>query len=126
MLPDGSASGTVTIDAASIDTKNGTRDTHLRSKDFFDAENHPDITFTVLGATPNADGSAQVTGDLTIREISRPLSFNAAVNAEAGTVTLSAETAVDRAEYGMTWNRLGMIRGQAAVAVKLVFTHTAA
>lgn len=123
VLPDGSAHGTLKIDAASIDTKHGKRDAHLRSAEFFDIEKHPEITFTASGATPNADGTAHVIGDLTVRGVSRPLSFNAAVNPDGEAVTLTAETAVDRAEFGLTWNQLGMIRGLATVAVSLVFTR---
>ncbi|MFB7510289.1 YceI family protein, partial [Streptomyces broussonetiae] len=48
--PDGSATGTVTLEAASLDTKHAKRDTHLRSADFFDADQHPEITFAVRGA----------------------------------------------------------------------------
>ena len=47
--PDGEVSGTVTVAAASIDTKNTRRDTHLRSADFFDSGKYPDITFTADG-----------------------------------------------------------------------------
>jgi polyisoprenoid-binding protein YceI len=47
---DGTVNGTVTVAAASIETKNTRRDTHLRSADFFDSGNYPDITFTIAGS----------------------------------------------------------------------------
>ena len=75
--PDGEVSGTVTVAAASIDTKNVRPDAHLRSGDFFDS-NHPDITFTADGIRPSGQGIA-VTGALTARDRTRPLSFDAAV-----------------------------------------------
>src|SRR5947209_3590447 len=54
--PDGKVSGTITVAAASIETKNRKRDTHLRSADFFDTDNTPDITFTVGGIEPSDQG----------------------------------------------------------------------
>ena len=53
ITPAGEVSGAITVVAASIDTKNTRRDTHLRSADFFDSENYPDITFTVEGMRPS-------------------------------------------------------------------------
>ena len=50
--PDGKVSGTVTVAAASIDTRNSRRDAHLCSADFFDSDNYPDITFTTNGIRP--------------------------------------------------------------------------
>src|SRR5689334_12823745 len=61
--PDGAASGTLTIAAASIDTKNTRRDTHLRSADFFDSDSYPDITFTADAIRPSGQVVA-VTGVL--------------------------------------------------------------
>jgi len=81
---DGQVSGTVTMAAASIDTKNARRDAHLRSGDFFDSGNHPDITFTADGIRPSGQGIA-VTGALTARDRTRPLSFDAAVSVQAAT-----------------------------------------
>src|SRR5690348_7090341 len=71
--PDGSATGTVTLDAASLDTKSAKRDTHLRSADFFDADHHPEITLAVRGADRLDGDGVRVTGQLTVRGISRPL-----------------------------------------------------
>ncbi len=56
VFPGGEASGTVTVAAASIDTRNTRRDTHLRSADFFDSGNNPDITFTADGIRPSGQG----------------------------------------------------------------------
>src|SRR5579875_2188329 len=72
---DGAVTGTIVVAAASIHTKNSTRDKHLRSADFFDVEAHPDLTFTVDGASP-ADDGVRVTGRLTIRGQTRPASFD--------------------------------------------------
>lgn len=125
--PDGSASGTVTMDAASLDTKNTKRDTHLRSADFFDAENHPAITFAIRDAVPGKDDTVEVTGQLTVRGVSRPQSFTARVT-EAGPdgVTLTAELTVDREQFEMGWNQLGMMRGLTTVTTTLRFARAAA
>ncbi|MDX6362683.1 YceI family protein [Streptomyces sp. NPDC058274] len=124
--PDGSASGTLTLDAASLDTKNAKRDKHLVSADFFDAGRHPEITFTVHSAVPGAGDTVEVSGQLTVRGISRPQSFTAHVtDADADAVTLNAELTVDRAEFGLGWNQLGMIRGLTNVTASLRFARKA-
>ncbi|MER5596946.1 YceI family protein [Streptomyces sp. NPDC002265] len=122
---DGTATGTLTLDVASLDTKNAKRDTHLRSADLFDADNHPEITFVARHVERGGDGdTVEVSGQLTVRGISRPLSFPARVTAaDAGALTLDAEFTVDRAEFGMGWNQLGMIRGLTTVTTTLRFTR---
>ncbi|MEU1306423.1 YceI family protein [Streptomyces shenzhenensis] len=125
--PDGSATGTVTLDAASLDTKNAKRDAHLRAADFFDADNHPEITFTVQGAELRGDGAAQITGRLTVRGISRPRTLTARlVEADADALTLETEFTVDREQFGLHWNQLGMLRGLTTVTAALRFTRAAA
>jgi polyisoprenoid-binding protein YceI len=106
--PDGEVNGTVTVAAASIDTKNTRRDTHLRSADFFDSAHHPDITFTADGIRPAGQGVA-VTGALTVRGRTRPLSFDAAASFQGdGEIRLDAEVHINRADLGLTWNLMGM------------------
>ncbi|AJE39180.1 YceI family protein [Streptomyces nodosus] len=124
--PDGSASGSITLAAASLDTENAKRDTHLRSPHFFDTDRHPEITFAVRSATPGDDKAIQVAGQLTVRGISRPQSFTAHfTEANADAVTLVAEFTVDREQFGMGWNQLGMIRGRTTVTGSLHFVHAA-
>lgn len=125
--PDGGVLGAVTLDAASLDTKNPQRDKHLRSADFFDVANHPEITFTVTGAELRADGTAKVAGQLAVRGTSKPYTLVARLtSADANTVELATEFIVDRAAFGMTWNRLGIIRGLTTVTATLRFTRSAA
>jgi polyisoprenoid-binding protein YceI len=98
--PDDEVSGTVTVAAASIDTKNSRRDTHLRSTDFFDSGNHPDITFTADGIRPSGQGVA-VTGALTVRDRTRPVSFDAGASEQGdGEVWLDAEVRINQADFG--------------------------
>ena len=121
--PDGEVSGTLTVAAASIDTKNGRRDKHLRSADFFDSDNYPDITFTAEGIRPSAHG-VTVTGTLRVRDRARPLTFDgtAAVLAD-GEVWLDAEVHINRADFGLTWNFLGLVSMNNALTVNAVFTR---
>ncbi|MGW3207580.1 YceI family protein [Streptomyces sp. NPDC001135] len=124
--PDGSATGTVTLDAASLDTGHAKRDTHLRSADFFDAGTHPGITFAVRGADRLDGDGVRVTGQLTVRGVGRPVTLTARLaGASAGAVTLETEFTVDREQFGMGWNQLGMMRGLTAVTAELRFTRTA-
>ncbi|ANP50086.1 polyisoprenoid-binding protein YceI [Streptomyces griseochromogenes] len=124
---DGSATGTVTLEVASLDTGNAKRDTHLRSADLLDAGNHPEITLAVRGADRLDGDGVRVTGQLTVRGISRPLNLSARLtSATAEALTLEAEFTVDREQFGVTWNQLGMMRGLTTVAAALKFTRAAA
>ncbi len=123
---DGSAHGTLTIDAASVDTKQGKRDTHLRSKDFFDVEKHPTLSFTASEVSAGADGTATVSGELTVRGTSKPYTFTARTSeVSADAVTLTAELVIARADFGITWNQAGMIKPDTAVAITARFTRVA-
>ena len=124
---DGSATGTLTLDAATLDTKNKKRDEHLRSADFFDTANHPEITFAVRSAKVGACDTVEVSGQLTVRGISRPQTLTARLaGADADALTLDTEFTVDRGEFGLGWNQLGMIRGLTTVTATLRFVRTAA
>ncbi|MDX3450887.1 YceI family protein [Streptomyces sp. ME02-8801-2C] len=127
VLPDGTATGTLTLDAASLDTNHAKRDKHLHGPDFFDAENHPEITFAVRGAELRDGDTVHVTGQLTVRGISRPTSLTARLTHAGGdALTLDAEFSVDRDQFGLGWNQLGMIRGRTAVTTSLRFTRAKA
>ena len=127
VLPDGTATGVIRVDASSIDTKHTKRDTHMRSADFFDVEQFPLIRFDVLSASQDAGGTASVDGRLTVRGVTRPQTVTAKV-AAAGPdgITLTVEFPVDRTVFGLNWNQMGMIRGAATVSATLRFTRTAA
>jgi polyisoprenoid-binding protein YceI len=121
--PTGEVSGAIRVAAASIDTKNNKRDTHLRSADFFDSGNHPDITFTAHGIRPSGQGVA-VTGALTVRDRTRPLSFDAAAAVHGdGEAWLDAEVHINRADFGLTWNQLGNASMNNTLTVHAVFTR---
>jgi polyisoprenoid-binding protein YceI len=119
----GAVAGTLTVAAGSVDTKQKKRDEHLRSADFFDVANNRDITFTAEQVTPSGDG-VTVTGSLTVRGRTRPVSFAAQVSGFDGTqVVLDGEIQVNRADFGLTWNQLGMSSMHNAITVHAVFTR---
>ena len=120
--PAGEVSGTITVAAASVDTKNKRRDKHLRSADFFDSDTHPQITFRVDRITPSSPG-VTVTGALTIRDRTRPVSFDARASVVEGEVWLDAEVQVDRSDFGLTWNQLGAASMKNTITVHAVFTR---
>jgi|SRR5919201_1615995 polyisoprenoid-binding protein YceI len=121
--PDGQVSGTITVAAASVDTKIAKRDAHLRSAEFFHAERHPHITVRVDRITPSGQG-VTVTGTLTVRDRTRPLSFDATVSArDAGEVSLDAEVQVDRSDFGMTWSPMRMASMRNTITIHAVFTR---
>ena len=119
----GEVSGTVTVGAASIDTKNVRPDAHLRSGDFFDSGNHPDISFAVDAIRPSGRGVV-VSGALTVRDRTRPLSFDAAAAVHGdGEIWLDAEVRINRADFGLTWNLMGLVSMDNALTIHAVFTR---
>jgi polyisoprenoid-binding protein YceI len=123
VFADGKVSGTVTVAAASINTRNTRRDTHLRSADLLDSASHPDITFTVDGVRPSGQGVA-LTGALTVRDRTRPLSFDAATSVQGdGEIWLDAEVPINRADFGLTWNLMGMASMHNTLTIHAVFTR---
>jgi polyisoprenoid-binding protein YceI len=119
----GDVAGAITVTAGSIDTKNKKRDEHLRSADFFDVANTPDITFAAEQVTPSGDG-VTVTGALTVRDRTHPVSFAARVSGFDGAqVELDGELQVNRSDFGLTWNQLGMSSVHNTITVHAVFTR---
>jgi polyisoprenoid-binding protein YceI len=118
----GDVAGLITVAAGSVDTKNKKRDEHLRSADFFDVANTPDITFAAERVTPSGDG-VTVTGTLTVRDRTRPVSFAARVSVLGeAQVELDGEIQVNRADFGLTWSLLGMASVHNTITVHAVFT----
>jgi polyisoprenoid-binding protein YceI len=118
----GQVTGTITVAAGSIDTKNKMRDKDLRSANVFDIANHPDITYTVDAMQP-VSGGVRVTGTLTVRGRTRPLSFDAKVSTAAGEVRLDAAVPVHRADFGLTYSPLRMASLHNTITIHAVFTR---
>lgn len=100
----------LTIQAASIDTRNADRDAHLRSNDFFDMETYPEITFVSTAVTADGDNTYRVTGDLKIKSITKSvtvdLEFTGAATDPFGNDRIGFEgsTTVNRKDWGVNWN----------------------
>ncbi|MEZ5409299.1 MAG: YceI family protein [Acidimicrobiales bacterium] len=100
----------VTIQAASIDTRNADRDAHLKSNDFFDMDTYPTITFASTAVTPIDETTFTVTGDLTIKGVTKPVELQLELAGTAqdpwGNTRLGLEgsTVVNRKDWGLNWN----------------------
>lgn len=125
ILPGGAARGRLEIGADSLNTKNAKRDRHLASADFFNAAEHQSIVADLASATRTGDRVA-VQGTLTVAGVTRPLSFTATLaDVTAAAFTLRAEgVVVDRADFGLTWNQLGMLTGASTVDVEARFIRS--
>ncbi len=104
------SSGTFTVDVATISTGSEQRDGHLRSADFFDVEHYPTMAFTSTKVEAKGGSDYLVTGDLTIKDVTKPVTFEveylglyAAMNGtqHAG---FHATGKINREEFGLTWN----------------------
>ncbi len=100
----------IAVKAASIDTRNADRDAHLRSNDFFDMENYPEIRFVSTSVEPVDATNYRVTGDLTIKGVTKPVTLDvqhtgSAVDPFGHTrVGLEGSVTVNRKDWGVNWN----------------------
>jgi len=100
----------VTIKAASIDTRNAQRDEHLRSNDFLAMQEHPEITFISTGVRQVGETTFELTGDLTIRGVTKsvtiPFTFEGAATDPFGNLRAGFEgsVAINRKDWGVNWN----------------------
>ena len=102
----------ITIQVASIDTRQGERDAHLRSADFFDAARFPTITFCSRTVEGSHQGSEfRLVGDLTIRDVTREVVLEVLSEGRltdpwgAERAGFSAQGKIDRTDFGLTWNQ---------------------
>lgn len=104
------SAGAFRVSAASVDTNFGARDAHLRSADFFDAETYPEITFVATAVESRGGDRYAVTGDLTIRGVTKPATFDVELDgivkgmSGARHAGLTASTKLQREDWGLNWN----------------------
>jgi polyisoprenoid-binding protein YceI len=113
-VPDGDFSKAtvgVTIDASSIDTGVADRDAHLKSPDFFDAGQYPELRFLGKRVQPRSGSEIDIVGDLTIKGITREVVLRVEQHGQTrdpwGNVraAFTAQTSIDRKDFGLTWNQ---------------------
>ena len=114
-VPDGDfskATAVVTIDASSVDTGVADRDGHLKSPDFFDVAQYPELRFVGKRVQPRSEGEIDVLGELTLKGITREVVLHVEQHGRAkdpwGNVraAFTAKTSIDRKDFGLTWNQV--------------------
>lgn len=123
--PDGSAIA-LTVDADSIDTGSTLRDRHLRSSEFFDVAEHPEVRFTSTGVAHEGHGRFRVTGELEVAGRNVPVALQATLREIHGDLEIEAETTVDPLDFGMSHGPLWSIRPPATLHVSAHLVHDAA
>lgn len=107
---DGEYSVEAIIQANSFDSGSADRDGHVKSADFLDVENFPTLEFRSNTILPNGDGTYELRGDLTLRGVTKEVTFDAELIGEAldpfGLLRtgLEAKTVISRKDFGLTWN----------------------
>ncbi len=100
----------VSVDLASVDTRDAKRDGHLTSPDFFDVANYPTMTFKSTSVKKISDTQAKLTGDLTIRGVTKPVTLDVTYNGQAKSpwgmtsAGFSATGKLNRKDFGLEWN----------------------
>jgi polyisoprenoid-binding protein YceI len=98
------------IKAESIDTRNPDRDAHLRSNDFLKMDEFPEITFRSTGVRQAGDDTFEVTGDLTVKGVTRPVTVPLTYEGQAtdpfgnSRIGFEGSTTINRQDFGVSWN----------------------
>ncbi|MEU0696501.1 YceI family protein [Streptomyces niveus] len=126
------SSASIDVEIESIDTGAPDRDGHLRSADFFDVETFPKMTFRSTGAEQVGGDEYRITGDLTIKDVTKPLTIDLEFHGKATDpygnerVGFEGGTTISRSDWGLTWNA-ALETGGVVVSdkVKLLFDISA-
>jgi polyisoprenoid-binding protein YceI len=120
---DGTITASLSIDAASVDTRQKRRDKHLRSADFFDAERHPTIEVNAHDVRLGSEDAASVQADVVVLGIARIMTFDVEIALSEGGRTAAVDTVVmaDHRSFGMRWNPLRAVAPTTEVTAHLVF-----
>src|SRR6185437_6021945 len=120
----GAIFGRLDIQVASLRTGIGKRDQHLRSADFFEADRYPEISVEVTGIEPGADDAANLQATFTIKGVTAPVPLPVQVSAlGGGAVRVTATTQIDRYQFDIGWNQLGMVAKTATVTAEAYFVR---
>ena len=99
-----------TVDVASVNTDNERRDQHLKSDDFFNAEKFPQMKFESTSFAPQGNNKYKLTGNLTIRDVTKPITFDVTyggilTTTRGSTIGFKASGTINRFDYGLKWDR---------------------
>lgn len=133
--PDGSQID-VSIATTSVSTHDAARDAHLRSPDFFNAEKFPHIHFVSTSVKPKGDNEYRVVGNLTIRDVTRPIELEVTREGAgrdpwgSDRVGFSVTARLDRRDFGLTWNQTleaggVLVSNDVKLSVDVELTHKA-
>ena len=121
------------IKTKSINTDNDQRDTHLRSDDFFNSDKYPEMKFVSKSIENKGDNTYKITGDLTIRDVTKTVTLDAKLNGKVvdtwGNTRMGwyAQTTIDRFDYNLKWNAVieagGLVVGK-DVTIKINAEYT--
>jgi polyisoprenoid-binding protein YceI len=121
----GAIFGRLDIQVASLHTGIGKRDEHLRSADFFDADRYPEITVEVTGIEPSAGDAADLHATISIKGVTAPVPLPVQISTlDDGAVRVRANAEVDRTQFGVDANPLGMIAKTARIVADAYFVRT--
>jgi polyisoprenoid-binding protein YceI len=105
------ATGEVTVDLASVNTNSEMRDNHLRSSDFFAAEQHPQMTWRLTGIEKTGEQAYRVSGELTLKGVTKPLTLDATLEGRMPDpfggeerIGVTATGSINRKEWGVNWD----------------------
>jgi polyisoprenoid-binding protein YceI len=120
------ARGEVKVEVASLESRSDQRDTHLRSGDFFDVGKYPYITFKLTSVEPVDEANFRVTGDLTVKDITKPIVLEATIEGRMPDpfggkerVGISARGQMNRMDWGLNWDGLAGAVPFASHTIKL-------
>ena len=121
----GAVFGRLDIRTASLSTGIGRRDQHLRSADFFDVERFPEISAVVTAVHPTEGKAAVLRVNFTIKGITAPLPLPVTISElDDGSIQITGETQVDRSQFDLGWNRLGMVGATASAAAAAILVRS--
>jgi polyisoprenoid-binding protein YceI len=120
----GAIFGRLDIQVASLRTGIGKRDDHLRSADFFDADRYPEISVEVTAVEPTTGNAADLRATFSIKGVIAAVPLPVHVSTlDGGAIRVSANTEIDRDQFDIGWNRLGMVAKTATVSADAYFVR---
>jgi polyisoprenoid-binding protein YceI len=120
----GAIFGRLDIKVASLRTGIGKRDEHLRSADFFDADRYPEISVVVTAVEPSTGNAADLQATFSIKGVTAPVRLPINVSTiDNGTLQVTATTEIDREQFDIGWNQLGMVAKAATVSADAYFVR---